>query len=75
MGLNKPTQELKRELKDAALSLEQAASEVLEITKSCGDADVVAALKLISKLYEEADRLAALADEVKDGRIVRVKAE
>lgn len=34
MGLNRPTQELKRELKDAALSLEQAASEVLEITKS-----------------------------------------
>ncbi|MFW9085597.1 hypothetical protein ACOI7N_13685 [Pseudomonas sp. P2758] len=75
MGLNKPTQDLRRELKDVALSLEQAATEVLTITKDCKDVEVTAVLKLIAQLYEDADRLAALADEVKDGRIVRGKAE
>lgn len=75
MGLNKPTQKLKRQLKDAALCLQQAAVEVLDITKDAKDIDVIAVLKLIAKLYEEADRLAALADEVKAGRIARAKAE
>lgn len=71
MALTKPNQELRRELKDLGLGLEQAADEVLRITKDCRDVEVAAALKLIAKLYEDADRLAALADEVKAGRIVR----
>jgi hypothetical protein len=48
---------------------------VLNITKDCRDVEVAAVLKLIAKLYEDADRLAALADEVKSGAIVRGKAE
>ncbi|SDO58140.1 hypothetical protein SAMN04489798_3319 [Pseudomonas arsenicoxydans] len=75
MGLNKPTQDLRRELKALRRSLEQAATEVLTITKDCKDVEVTAVLKLIAQLYEDSDRLAALADEVKDGRIVRGKAE
>lgn len=75
MGLNKPNQELRRELKALRRSIEQAANEVLTITKDCKDVEVTAVLKLIAQLYEDADRLAALADEVKDGRIVRGKAE
>lgn len=75
MGLNKPTQELRCELKDVAFSLEQAAIEVMRLTQACQGDDVVAALKLISKLYEDGDRLAALADEVKEGHIVQGKAE
>ncbi|WP_397448164.1 hypothetical protein [Pseudomonas sp. NA-150] len=71
MGLTKPNQDLRRELTDLSLGLEQAASEVLNITKDCRGVEVAAVLKLIAKLYDDADRIAALADEVKDGRIVR----
>ena len=75
MPLTKPNQELRRELIDLGLDLEQTASEVLSITKDCRDVDVAAVLKLIAKLYEDADRVAALADEVKDGVITRAKTE
>lgn len=65
MALTKPNQDLRRELKELGLDLEQAADEVLRITKDCRDVEVAAVLKLIAKLYENADRVAALADEVK----------
>jgi hypothetical protein len=75
MSLTKPNQELRRELKTLGFDIEQAASEVLIITKDCRDVEVAAVLKLIAKLYEDADRLAALADEVKVGQITRAKPE
>lgn len=75
MPLTKPNQELRRELKALGLDIEQAADEVLRITKDCRDIDVSAVLKLIAKLYEGADRVAALADEVRDGQITRAKPE
>lgn len=75
MPLTKPNQQLRHELKELGFSLEQAASDALNITKDCRDVEVAAVLKLIAKLYENADRLAALADEVKAGRIVRKKAD
>ena len=75
MPLTKPNQQLRRELKDLGLDLEQAATEVLNITKDCRDVDAIAVLKVIAKLYEYADRVAALADEVRDGVIVRSEAE
>jgi hypothetical protein len=75
MALNKPNQELRRELVTLGLDLEQAATEVLNLTRDCQGVEPIAVLKLIAKLYEDADRLAALADEVKAGRIVRGKAE
>ena len=65
MPLTKPDQELSRELKTLALDIEQAADEVLRITKDCRDVDATAALVLIAKLYKHADRAAALADAVK----------
>ena len=68
MSLTKPGQELRRELKELGLDLEFSADEVLRITKDCRDVKVAAVLKLIAKLYEDADRVAALADEVKAGR-------
>ncbi|WP_454839905.1 hypothetical protein [Pseudomonas hormoni] len=73
--LTKPNQELRRELKELRFDLEQAATEVLNITKDCRDIEVSAALKLFAKLYQDADRLAALADEVKAGIISRAKVE
>ena len=73
MPLAKPNQELRRELKDLGFGLEQAAGEVLRITNDCRNVEVAAVLKLIAKLYEDADRVAALADEVKAGVISRAK--
>jgi hypothetical protein len=73
MPLTKPNQELRRELNALGLDVEQAATEVLNITKDCRDVDVITVLKLIAKLYEHADRIAALADEVKVGQITRAK--
>lgn len=75
MPLTKPNQQLRRELKDLGLDLERAASEVLNITKDCRDVDAIAVLKVIAKLYEHADRVAALADEVRDGVITRAQVE
>ena len=75
MTLTKPNQELHRELKALGLDIEQAADEALSITKDCRDVEVAAVLKLIAKLYEDADRLAALADEVKVGQITRAQPE
>ena len=75
MPLTKPNQELRRELKALGFDIEQAASEVLNITKDCRDVDAIAVLKVIAKLYENADRVAALADEVRDGVITRAKVE
>jgi len=75
MPLTKPNQELRRELKALGLDIEQTADEVLRITKDCRDVEVAAVLKVIAKLYEDADRVAALADDVKEGRIVRCKPE
>lgn len=62
MPLTKPNQELRREIKALGLDIEQAADEVLRITKDCRDIEVSAVLKLIAKLYEDADRVAALTD-------------
>ena len=75
MALNKPNQELRRELVTLGLDLEQAATEVLNITRDCQGVEPIAVLKLIAKLYEDADRLAALAEEVKAGQITRTKPE
>lgn len=74
MPLTKPNQQLRSDLKTLALDIEQAADEVLRITKDCRDVDVAAALMVIANLYKNADRAAALADEVRAGRIVRGKA-
>lgn len=46
---------------------------MLRIINDFRDVEVAAVLKLIAKLYKDADRVAALADEVKAGRVVRAK--
>jgi hypothetical protein len=75
MALNKPNQELRRDLKAAAFSLEEAALEMFRLAKQRGDTELLEAMETIEKLHEQADRLTAYAEEVKAGRIVRGKAE
>ncbi|AZC88372.1 hypothetical protein C4K29_2069 [Pseudomonas chlororaphis subsp. piscium] len=74
MGLTKPNQKLRRDLKAAAFSLEEAALEMFRLAKQRGDVELLEAMDTIEKLHEQADRLKAYADEVKDQRITRVKA-
>lgn len=73
MPLNKPNQELRRDLKGAAFALEEAALEMFRLAKQRGDTELLEAMETIEKLHERADRLTAYADEVKLGRIVRAK--
>lgn len=75
MPLIKSNRQLRSELIDLGCSLEQIASDVLSITKYCNDLDVAAVPSLIAKLYEDADRLAILADEIRDGKMTRTKPE
>jgi len=75
MALTKPNQELRRDLKAAAFSLEEAALEMFRLAKQRGDTELLEAMETIEKLHEQADRLTAYAEEVKAGRIVRGKAE
>lgn len=75
MALHKPSQELRRDLKAAAFSLEEAALEMFRMAKQRGDSELLDAMETIEKLHEQADRLTAYADEVKAGRIMRIKPE
>ena len=75
MGLNKPEQDLKRDLKGIAFNLEQSCIDLGRLAQRLSDADALALMKLVGSLYEDADRLAAYANEVKAGQITRAKAE
>lgn len=75
MSLNKPNQELRRDLKAAAFFLEEAALEMFRTAKQRGDSELLEAMETIEKLHAQADRLTAYADDVKAGRIVRAKPE
>ena len=75
MPLTKPNQQPHQELKDLGTGLDEAAEEVLRITKDCRGVDATAVLMLIARLYKDGDRIAALADEVRDGKVTRAKPE
>ncbi|PBJ02068.1 hypothetical protein [Pseudomonas sp. ACN5] len=75
MALTKPNQELRRDLKESAFSLEEAALDLFRMAKQRGDTELLEAMETIERLHEQADRLTAYAEEVKVGRIVRGKVE
>ena len=79
MGLNQPTQDLRRELKDIAFLLEWTGVDLMQLAVRLSDAGLEAeALELAKKLaaFNDAeDKLTGYADEAKAGRIVRRKAE
>ncbi|WP_286974986.1 hypothetical protein [Pseudomonas sp.] len=78
MGLNRPEQELKRDLQGIASDLKWSAVELMRIaerlSQAGNEADAQAVLKMCSVFNAAEDKLAAFADEVKGGRIVRAKA-
>lgn len=71
MPLTKPNQQLRRDLKAIASNLEESCIDLGRLAEKLGDADAIALMGLVGTLYEEADRLASYAEEVKAGRIVR----
>lgn len=75
MGIKKSSAELKRDLRSVAGNLERTAGEVSKLAERIKDVDVVAVLHLMNRLYRDSDKLKAYADEIRDGRIVRSKAE
>jgi len=75
MALNKPNQELRRELKGIALNLEQSCIDLGRLAQQIEWKNGLALMELVGKLYEDADRLAVIAEEVKSGQITRAKPE
>lgn len=79
MPLNKPNQQLRRDLKDAAALLKWSGVDLFQAAQKLSDRGLEAeALELISislRFQEAENKLTGYADEVRDGRIVRERAE
>lgn len=77
MGLNKPTQELRRDLKDIAHLLKWSAVDLMQLAVRLSEAGLEAeALELAKKLeaFNDAeDKLVGYADEVKAASVLRRK--
>ena len=74
MELNKPEQDLKRDLQGIASDLKWSAVELKRIaerlSQSGHEADAQAVLKMCAVFHAGEDRLAGYADDVKEGGIV-----
>ncbi|UVE47699.1 hypothetical protein KS461_10615 [Pseudomonas chlororaphis] len=74
MTLTKLNQDLRRDLKAAAFTLEEAALDIFSKAQGYKEAEFLVAMEKVHKMHEQADRLKAYANEVKDQRINRTKA-
>lgn len=79
MTLDKPNQDLKRDLQGIASDLKWSAVELMRIAERLSlarnEADAQAVLRMCTVLHADEDRLAGYADEVKAGQINRGRAE
>ncbi|MCY1306488.1 hypothetical protein D9M69_544320 [compost metagenome] len=73
MGLNRPTQRLRRELLDLAHHQEALASKLALIAETLSTAQGLPLLELLAEIYADADQLKALSEEVKQGQVSRLK--
>lgn len=77
MSLNKPEQDLKRDLRGLASDFKWSAVELMRIAERLSlagnEADAQAILRMITVFQAGEDRLMGYAEEVSDGRITRVK--
>ncbi|MDU4253883.1 hypothetical protein [Pseudomonas sp.] len=74
MGLNRPTQQLRRELLNLAYHQEALAGKLVRIAEALPAAQGFALIGLLAEVYADADQLKALAEEVKQGQVSRPKA-
>lgn len=79
MTLTKPNQELSGDLKGLASDFKWSAVELMRIAERLSlagnEADAQAVLKMCTVFHAGEDKLTGYADEVRDGRIVRERAE
>lgn len=79
MALNKPNQQLRRDLTGSASDMKWSAVELMRIAERLSlagnEPDAQAVLKIGIVLQATEDKLAGYADEVLDGRIVRDRSE
>lgn len=79
MTLDKPNQDLKRDLQGIASDLKWSAVELMRIAERLSlagnEADAQAVLRLCTVFHADEDRLTGYADEVKAGQIIRSKPE
>jgi hypothetical protein len=79
MTLNKPNQQLRRDLTGSASDLKWATVDLLRIAERLSlagnESDAQTLLKICVVFQASEDKLAGYADEVRDGRIVRERAE
>lgn len=77
MPLTKPNQELRRDLQGLASDLKWSAVELMRIaerlSQAGNEADAQAVLRICQVMQAGEDRLAGYGEEVKVGRIVRVR--
>lgn len=73
MGLTRPTQRLRRELLDLAHHQEALAGKLVHVAEALPGRQGLPLLELLAEVYADADQLKALAEEVKGGRITRLK--
>lgn len=73
MGLNRPTQQLRRELISLAHHQEALASKLVKLAEPLPTAQGIPLLELLAEVYADADQLKALAEEVKQGQVSRLK--
>lgn len=78
MTLDKPNQDLKRDLQGIASDLKWSAVELMRIaerlSQAGNEADAQAVLKMCTVLHADEDRLVGYAGEVEIGLVTRVKA-
>lgn len=73
MGLNRPTQRLRRELLDLAYHQEALAGKLVHIAESLPGRQGLPLLELLAEVHADADQLKALAEEVRQGQVSRLK--
>ena len=77
MTLDKPNQDLKRDLQGIASDLKWSAVELMRIAERLSlagnEADAQAVLKMCTVFHDGEDRLVGYADEVKAGEITRAR--
>jgi hypothetical protein len=79
MPLTKPNQQLRRDLKQAAALLKWSGVDLLQAARKLSEtgqeAEAQELLKIAMSFQEIEDMLTGYAEEVRDGRVTRAKAE
>lgn len=73
MGLNRPTQGLRRELLALAYHQEALAGKLAHTAELLPGRQGLPLLELLAEVYADADQLKALANEVRQGQVSRLK--